>query len=385
MPVISGPYEDTGHYLRANRAEILEAVAARITAIERARSSAGYKYGARELVEIAVDYAIGGLESDAEVPIPESFTTRAQQAACDRVGLELVFRHLVSAQAILVDFTMRAVEDAGAAAPPLRSHLQAIAGCFDGLIAVVSEAHASRVRVQVHEARQLRQVTKLLEGEFLETPDLDYRLDGYHVGVIAGGPGAEAVIQAAARKLGCRLLLLRNDERTLWAWFGTSAKLRSDDLEIVDDRESTSQSTISIGEPGADLSGWRLTHEQAQAALPIARQTNSNVVRYGEVMILAATLRDNLLARSLREIFLAPLAEERGGGSALGETLRAYLAADHNASSAAARLGVDRHTVASRIRQVERSIKRPLHTCLAELQAALDLEDLAGSRPPENS
>ena len=58
------------------------------------------------------------------------------------------------------------------------------------------------------------------------------------------------------------------------------------------------------------------------------------------------------------------------------ETLRAYFTTGHNASSAAAALGVARHTVKNRLRTVERTIDRSLHTCLPELEVALRLEEV---------
>jgi DNA-binding PucR family transcriptional regulator len=73
-----------------------------------------------------------------------------------------------------------------------------------------------------------------------------------------------------------------------------------------------------------------------------------------------------------------PLAEERDGGETLRETLRAYFATGHNASSAAAALGVRRHTVASRLRAIEERLKRTLSSCAAALELALRLEELNG-------
>jgi DNA-binding PucR family transcriptional regulator len=86
--------------------------------------------------------------------------------------------------------------------------------------------------------------------------------------------------------------------------------------------------------------------------------------------------QDDLLATSLRQLYLEPLAEERDGGETLRETLRAYFAAERNVSSAAAALSVNRHTVTSRLRTIEKRLGRPLSTCATEIDAALRLEDL---------
>ena len=63
-------------------------------------------------------------------------------------------------------------------------------------------------------------------------------------------------------------------------------------------------------------------------------------------------------------------------GVGLRETLRAYFDAGFNAATAAAALEVDRHTVQRRLRKVEEALGRLLHTCHAELEVALVLEEL---------
>jgi DNA-binding PucR family transcriptional regulator len=93
------------------------------------------------------------------------------------------------------------------------------------------------------------------------------------------------------------------------------------------------------------------------------------------VILLAAVLRDEPLAESLRETYLTPL-DEHGDSGLLRETLRAYFAAGFNAATAAAALGVDRHTVQRRLRKVEEALGRLLHTCHAEVEVALSLEEL---------
>jgi DNA-binding PucR family transcriptional regulator len=78
-------------------------------------------------------------------------------------------------------------------------------------------------------------------------------------------------------------------------------------------------------------------------------------------------LQDDLAAISLRRLLLEPFGDQRGGGTMLRETLRAYFAAERNISSAAVTLGISRNTVANRLREAEARVGRPLHTCGAEL------------------
>ena len=117
---------------------------------------------------------------------------------------------------------------------------------------------------------------------------------------------------------------------------------------------------MTIGEPGEGLSGWRLSHRQAKAALQVAERRGQAVLRYADVALLASVLRDDLLVTSLRQLYLEPLERARDGGKAARETLRAYFAAERNVSSTAAVLGVDRRTVTNRMRAIEELFDRPL-------------------------
>jgi DNA-binding PucR family transcriptional regulator len=119
-----------------------------------------------------------------------------------------------------------------------------------------------------------------------------------------------------------------------------------------------------------------LTHQQASAALPIALRSPEPFVRYADVALLASILQDDLLASSLRELYLDPLERERDGGEVARRTLRAYFAAERNVSSAAVALGVKRHTVTNRLRTIEQRLGRPLNDCASEVDTALRLEDL---------
>jgi DNA-binding PucR family transcriptional regulator len=132
---------------------------------------------------------------------------------------------------------------------------------------------------------------------------------------------------------------------------------------------------VTIGEPGEGLAGWRLSHRQAKAALPIAERREQPVLRYGDVTLQASILCDDLVATSLRQLYLEPLEGARDGGRMARETLRAYFAAERNISSAAAVLGVDRRTVSNRIRAIEDALGRPLKDCATELETALRLDE----------
>ena len=116
-----------------------------------------------------------------------------------------------------------------------------------------------------------------------------------------------------------------------------------------------------------------ISHQQASAAFPVAMRSPKSITRYADVSLIASMLQDEVLVRSLDDLFLAPLTEERDGGAVLRETLRAYFTAERNVSSAAAMLDVTRHTVTNRLHAAEERLGRPLATCATEVEVALRL------------
>jgi DNA-binding PucR family transcriptional regulator len=215
----------------------------------------------------------------------------------------------------------------------------------------------------------------------VDAGELDYDFDAEHVAVIAMGAKAGETVRKMAAGLGCQLLSVLRSEETVWAWLGSRRRLATADLErVMPARESAGLSLV-LGGPESGIDGWRLAHRQAQAALLVALRRPQTLTRYADVALLAAVLRDREMARSLVEIHLSPL-EDQKDGAVSRQTLRAYFAAGCNAATAAAALGVDRHTVERRLNTIETRLGRPLHACHAELEVALrieEIEEAAGS------
>jgi len=192
---------------------------------------------------------------------------------------------------------------------------------------------------------------------------------------MAKGDGAQELMRELAGKLDRRLLAVCHEEEPVWAcWLGGRSPLAAEQALQALDAISLAPVFVSVGEPGAGLSGWRLSHRQAKAALPIAERRGRPLVRYADVALLAAVLGDDLATTSLRRLYLEPLEKGRDGGRAVRETLRAYFAAERNISSTAAVLDVDRRTVSNRIRAVEDLFDRPFKDFATELETALLLD-----------
>jgi DNA-binding PucR family transcriptional regulator len=199
---------------------------------------------------------------------------------------------------------------------------------------------------------------------------------------VATGIGPEEAAKEQTSALNCQRLLVEAQEHFVWCWLGQRDGFEAAEIDALT-RVRRRHSSIGVGEPGRGLAGWRQSHHQARAALSIAARSAEPVVRYVDAALLASVLKDDLLAASLRRLYLEPLEAGRDGGKELRDTLRAYFAAGHNVSAAGEAIGVTRQAVARRLRTAEERIGRSLISCGADLEVALRLETLeAAPRPP---
>jgi PucR C-terminal helix-turn-helix domain/GGDEF-like domain len=367
--------------LRARRPEIEQAALTRINAVAEVGESTdpAYRDGLKAAVSAALEYGIEAVERSSErpPPMPTVLLAQARLAARHGVKLETVLRRYLAGYTLLGDFLIEESERGGQLnGASLKRLLRVQASLLDGLIAAVSEEYAreAAARPGSSEERRAELVRRLLDGELLDTSELAYDFEGHHLGLVAVGPDPVGVVSELARRVDCCSLVVRRDPETAWAWLGARQRLGSGEM-VERARRENEEVRIAIGEPGEGLSGWRLTHRQAAAALPMARLENAHVVSYVDVAILVSTLRDDVLVAFLRARILAPLEADRNEGAVAKETIRAYLAAGQNASSTAAALGVRRHTVKRRLRLVEEMIGQPIDGCRAEIDLALRLDE----------
>jgi PucR C-terminal helix-turn-helix domain/GGDEF-like domain len=394
--------------LRARRGEIEEAIFTRVREVVPGPAGdpdSEYVEGLRAAVAAAVEFGLVGIERGVEssLSIPSEAVAQAHRAARNGVSLEAVLRRYIVGHALLWDYVMEEADrvDLAGRASGLREILRAQASLLDRLVIGVTREHGGELQRagRSREQRLFERVRMLLAGERVDGVELGYELDAEHLGVIARGRGSREILRGVAEGLDRRLLSVTGGEGTVWAWLGSQRVLQMGDLERVLSAQTTRLGdgggatgrlfvdvSFAVGEPARGLEGWRLTHRQAQAALLVALRRPRRLTRYRDVALLAAALGDETLARSLIDMYLSPLEDSRGGGAVLRQTLRAYLAAERNTSSAAAALGVVRKTVESRLRTIEEKLGRSLHPCPAELEVALRLDALARAPgPPEIS
>lgn len=368
--------------LRERLPEIQEAVGRRVYSISDPHEVAdpAYLEGLNAALAAAVEYRVAVLEAGERwaPDVPAVLLAQARLDARDGVALDAVLRRYFAGNTLVGDFLVEEAERAEVPGSVLRDLLREQATLGDRLLAAVSEEHARAAKGRPGSAAERRRecVKRLLAGELVDTSELGYDLDARHLAVMAKGEGAEELMRGVAKALDRRLLAVCRDEEPRWAcWLGGRSELAAEQaLEALADAVPAG-TIVAVGEPGEGLAGWRFSHFQAKAALPLAERRGQPVLRYADVAVLASIARDDLLATSLRRLYLAPLERTRDGGKVARETLRAWFAAERNVSSTAAALGVDRRTVRNRLRSIEELLGRPLRGSLADLEIALRLDD----------
>jgi hypothetical protein len=373
--------------LRERRAEIEGAILIRVHAVSELPPRGGPEYaeGLRAAVAAGVEYGLEGIErgEQSAPPVPEALLAQARLAARSGVSLDTVLRRYFAGHVLIEDFMVEEAERTELLGPAeLKRLLRSQAAIVDRLLAVVSEAYAEEAkrRPQGAERRKAERIERLLAGEPLDTAEIGYGFDGWHLGIVCSGQGGGEMVASLARSLDARPLLIDREEGVLWGWLGSGERCNVGEVLRLASREVPEGLALALGEPGEGMSGWKLSHRQAGATLPVALRGHERVVRYREVAMLAAVLQDELLATSLRQLFLIPLEAGRDGGETLRQTLVAYFASGWSASAAAALLGVKRHTVSIRLRTAEELIGRPISTCASELEMAMRLWSFEAGR-----
>jgi hypothetical protein len=374
---------DLAGRLRLRRSEIAEAVFARFRDIgfdPADGEDAAYVAGSRAAITEALDYGLGAIERGEEWfgSIPAATVAQARRAARNGVTLDKVLLRNNAGHTVLEDFVVQEVDFASQSIV-LRGVFGTLGALLDHFTALMAHEYQREVERTAHspELRRTELVQRLLAGAPVDTAKLGYEFEAEHLGVIASGAKARDAVRSLAAGLGRELLSVSPSEDTVWAWFGGRRALDVEAVERLLSANEPAGVSLAVGRSGRGTEGWRLTHRQAQAAMLVAQRRPQTLTRYADVSLLAAVLRDQELASSLVEVHLSPLDGQKDSAVSR-ETLRAYFAAGCNAATAAAALRVDRHTVERRLHTIETRLGRLLHTCRAELEVALRLEELGG-------
>jgi hypothetical protein len=254
----------------------------------------------------------------------------------------------------------------------------------DALISGLSAEYASELERldSSPTVRMVRRVEQLLADDSLVDAEIDYRLDAWHIGAVISGSGAERTARLLADQLGCNVLLVPRSAEVYWAWWGGGRRISFSQLELQAGNLSGSE-FLAVGEAHHGPEGFRLSHREAQIAAAVMVRGSDRLTRCADVMLPGVFLQEPALADLYLTTYLGPLKEHKDW-PVLRETLGAYFQANNNLGSAAAALGVNRHTVRRRLDKVEETIDSPLEQRHAELEVALQLDELMSaslSRP----
>lgn len=367
--------------LRGRLEEIEDAIFARVRTLSESVGEEDPEYvaGLRATISESLDFALVHIEKgeDWTGPIPSTAAEQARRSAQSGVRLDTVLRRYAAGDRLVGDFIMDEADRFPSHA--LREVLRAHGPQVDRLMAAVATEYMDEVARMRRSPtqRMAERVRRLVAGEGLsDVGDLEYSFEAWHLGMIVKGTQAEADIRALASGLDSQALVVPHGDGIVWAWLGSRYPQAVPDIERLLSTGVTGDSQMAVGEPREGIEGWRLTHREAQAAQEVALRRPQWLTRARDVILLAAALRDEALAKSLFETYLAPLEGHGDSGIVLRETLRAYFSAGLNAATAAAALAVDRHTVQRRLRKVEEALGRLLPECHAELVVALGLDEL---------
>jgi hypothetical protein len=372
-----------GEHLRGRRDEIEQEILAAVGAFESGESlDPEYALGLRSSVSVALDFGIESFESSelSAPPVPTQLYAQARLAARNGVDLPTVLQRYFDGYTLLEGFVDELAEEEGVfGSASLREVRRVSSLLFKRLIASIGEQYEQEIRSRTASpvSRRTNLVRRALDGERIDASQLNYDFDAFHVGLVASGPDSTAAIESLAKALDCISLMVEAPSASTWGWLGRRSPPDIARVQrLVSEKHRPTGSFLAIGEVNRGRAGWRLTHLQAKAGLPVSLRRQDRFFRYGDDPFIASLLQDDLLAESLRQMYLSPLSEEPDGGEKLRQTLRAYFAAERNGASAAEALKVSRQTVKNHLRTVEERLDRPLTGCIASVEAALRLEAL---------
>jgi DNA-binding PucR family transcriptional regulator len=363
--------------LRLRRQEIDEAVIHRALSVAppTGGEAPGYVEALRAAIPAAVDYALDAIElgEDRLGPTPAAISEQAAASARSGVGLEVSLRRYAAGYSTISDFLHQELRVVARGSDPSYATLQReLTALFDRLVAEVSEAHRreeARASRSPHELERER-VRRLMVGELVDPAKIDYPFDGFHLAIVVTGDEPDLVPSVLAQRVGRRLLVAETSSARCAAWLGGIRSFGPEELETLTSVAFAGH-IISFGEPAVGLAGWRRSRRQAEAAQLIAGRRPGPSVRYRDVALEAAALRDPDLHHYLTETYVDALGD---GRSQLTRTLLTFLERGRNASATAAALGISRQTVAGHIDVVEEKLGRPLEEVAAQLETALRLD-----------
>ncbi|HEY3435572.1 MAG TPA: helix-turn-helix domain-containing protein, partial [Solirubrobacterales bacterium] len=223
------------------------------------------------------------------------------------------------------------------------------------------------------EQRRFRAVKGLLEGRSSLGVEFGLNLDQHHLSLIAWEKGGEAAARGLAKTLGRPLLSVSPAENVWWCWISGAHPLSAESEKRLEAHRPPPGAALAVGLEAFGEDGFRATHRQAQRARRVARRRGLDWVLFANVAVEALLGDDPADARAFVAHELRGIDDDSVASRRIRETIAAYFAAEHNAASAAAALGIHQQTVANRLRAAEERLGHPVASRRVELETAMRL------------
>jgi hypothetical protein len=386
--------------LRSREAELQEAIFAHMRSVVPdviADEDEQLGRGLREMIAACMDCGLSSIERGApwSGSMPPAVAVHVSRAASGGVSLTTALGRCVAGHTLGWSLVLNEVACNDLPDEQRFALLLQVSAALGSLLArvqaEVASAHSLEIkrRARSHEQCRAEIVHRLLAGESpddSERAELGYELDAWHLAVIVTGADAESTVRSLAAALGRQLLIIRHNAETVRAWLGGERKLMITDIEQVLSAQAEADVFVAASETARGLDGWRVTNREAEAAQLVARCSGqAGLTRYLDVAPEANALQDQALQDSLIGTYLSPLDGMRIGGQAARRTLRALFDAEHNVSSAAHKLNVDRSTVHRQRNEIERRLGCRLPEHQVDIEIALRVEELLERRDSAQS
>jgi hypothetical protein len=318
-------------------------------------------------------------ELPGHCPEPDGVAARAAAAVGE---IEVLSGGYRAAQMTLWEAWFALVEDSPGLAVKERRELLSrgsdfffrYADLLGGYVAAVYREEALKLRGN-SEQRRFLAVKALLEGSSAaaSATGLDLDLEQHHLGLLAWGEAGGRAARELAKALHRPLLIVAPIRDSWWAWISGAQPFGRSEETTIEHFAPPPGASLSLGLQEFGYEGFRVTHRQAQRARLLASAAERSLTRYADVAVEALASENQQEARSFIARELGPIGDDSSASQRIRETLSAYFAAEHNAASAAATLGVHQQTVANRLRVAEERLGHPVGTRRVELEVALRL------------
>jgi hypothetical protein len=365
-------------------AAVEDRVAARIQATSGSLPATVQDALRRGLSAIVRD-VLARLRSQAELPqeLPPDLIELARLCAGARCDLtELADAWLVGQEVfwdrfqVVADRTLENPAVCWDVIKAARARLRGHAARMSGLFRRACESEISRA-AGIHEDSRLRAVSRALEGQWVDPGELGYDLAYHHIAAVAD---SSAPLIALAHRTERHLLLVKAPQAGVWGWFGGRMRMSGTDFDALVGWQNSREGQVAFGEPSEGVAGFAASHRQALEARTIAAATNQHAVRFADVRLLIALLRDGDLAKEFVEGELGELDDPSERMGELRETLRVYLEHGQSVSATAAVRRRDRKTIERQLRSAEIFINHRVSDRCDELLIALRIADILRHR-----